>query len=172
MGYLVVSDQLDLDAVAATVLRSRVAKATRASALVAIADANPGVDLTRLRPGLVLVIPPVAGVRVPKGGADDLAGGLDELLGRTQEALAPLPEQAVAQHEQAERDLRETKELLGSDAVGRLLDQVPGLREKAAGVLATAEQDARDAAEHTAVAKEATAGWLEELAELRGLGPR
>ena len=61
----VVTGQVDLEAVAGSVLNARLSAETRTQALDAIRRANPGLDIDRLHPGEVLVIPPVPGTRPP-----------------------------------------------------------------------------------------------------------
>src|SRR3954468_12546082 len=97
MGYLVVTDQSDLEAVADTVLKARLGKKARASALNAIRDANLDLDFSRLTPGAVVRIPAIDGL-LGDAHVDGLDATMDELLGAAAEALGRLAADTSAAH--------------------------------------------------------------------------
>jgi len=166
----VVTDQPDLEALAANVLRSRVGASTRAAALEAIRRANPTLNLDRLSPGAVIVIPPVPGIRPPDAAQGDPVGDVaDDLVGRVREALESLSAAADAGEEARVADRREVQELLGSALVRRLATSVPAIGQNVESIRAGFKQDELDARRAQADLKDSLAALSADLEALRDL---
>src|SRR4051812_559045 len=125
MGFLIVTDQTDLGGVADSVVKGRLGKKARASALDAIREANPELDFSRLKPGAIVRIP-AFGTR--DDAAADGLGAVDELLGAATDVLKRLAADAADANDANDAERNETSRLLKSE-VRRLGGQVPELRE-------------------------------------------
>lgn len=158
---VVVSDQPDLAALTDSLLRARTSKTLRARAAERIRAANPTVDLDRLRPGQVLVVPTLEGelVRAPEPAAvpvEDAGAVLQDLVEGASAVLTARAE-----------DLKATRKVFGSAAVKRLAEQDADLREAIAAWQEGAAADERARTRESEAFRAAAADWA---ADLKALG--
>lgn len=165
----VITDQRDLAALASQLLTSRTRAATRVAALDALRRANPALNLDRLSPGTVVIIPPeVPGMR-PAAGSDPAGEALDDLTARVGEGLTALREgfDTAGERRHVERDLANA--LFDSEVVQRLAHGDRLLGENIAAVVHTLDADEAQADEQRAALDEAIAEWGNDLEALRKL---
>lgn len=153
---------------AVSLLPSRATAADRDAAMAALVAANPTVDLDRLRPGMVLVVP-ASIERLRRGAADDPAGdAADALLRQLRESLAALAEAEDRAQETAALERKEAMELLEGPEIARFADD-----RFLAGAVKSLRQELRSeeatAGEGAAALREAIEGWQADLKGLRGL---
>lgn len=165
MRYLVVKEQSDLEAVADSVLKARLGRKARATALAAIRDANPGLNFSRLRSGGIVRIPAIDAL---KDGAVGGLDALDEILGAATDALKRLATDTTAANEANDEERKETRRLLESE-VGELRGQFPELEERAEAVLRAYEEDSNDERERTRQLVDDVDDWTRQLEKLRDL---
>lgn len=166
----VVGSQTNLTELTAVLIRKRTAASTRDKAIAAIVAANPGLDLEHLRPGLVVVVPPVEGVRPP---ADEPVSAVaDDLVQRVRDGMAAVLGAAEQAEEARLEEKKAAQELLGSAQVKRVAESVPELAANIDSVRATFKED--DAVSRRALGelREAQEVWDSDLKDLRGVaGP-
>jgi hypothetical protein len=163
----VITDQVDATALSHAVIGSRVGEAKREQAIAALRRANPGLDLDRLRPGMVIVVPELPDV--VDRTVDPVDASLDDLLDRSREQVMALLAGADEAEVRRRAEADAARELLGSAEVRRLSGRLPELKENAAAAAARLEQEDRDAGEDAAAIREAVERWLPELEKLRAL---
>jgi hypothetical protein len=167
-NLFIVRGQQSAVELAAALLPSRASTADRSAAAAALAAANPTVDLDRLRPGAVLVVP-ASIERLRRGAADDPAGdAADALLRQVREDLGALLDAAAGAEQVAAQERREAFELLDGPELARFADDrlLSGVTKQLRAGL-KAEEEA--AGSGPADLKEAVAVWQAELKQLRGL---
>lgn len=168
MGVVVVGRERNVGALADRLLTGRASKATTEDAIRTLREANPGLDLDKLRPGTVVVVPPLRGSRVETG--DVVAPPLDALLDQIATAVKSFAESAdaalatdAAERDEAATVLRQLRTEPGwkeSGNTGQKLIETLTAELKSAGQDAQAKTDAiRPAVEQ----------WLAGLDALRGL---
>ena len=163
----VVTKEKTVRAVATQVLAGRTSAATRAKAIAAIREANPTLDLDRLNPGDVVLIPKVTGLR---RDADDPVGDFGEdLSARVRAGLTTLAEGADGGEEQRVADKQEAQALFQSAAIKRLAAREPLLQEYVEAHRARFRQDDIDAKRQLGELQSAAEGWSADLEALRGL---
>lgn len=167
MGYLVITNESDLEAVAHSVLKARLNKAGRASALDAIRAANPGLNFSRLKPGAVVRIPEIDFTR-DDAPIDGLDTNLDKLLDAVTDALKRLVANTNDANDANDEERTQTRRLLESE-VGQLAAHLPALKENVESVLKTYEEDANQEQEHGRQVVDAVDGWARQLEKLRTL---
>lgn len=167
-NLFIVEHQRDAAAIAARLLPTRASAANRRAAVEALREANPTLDLDRLHPGAVVVVPPAVG-RLRRNAADDPAGDTaDALIDEARTGLQALVAAAKDAEEQAAAERERTRALLDSREVARLRQDrllaanVESLREELA-----AEEEHSE--ERLAEVTKAVAGWEADLKALRGL---
>jgi hypothetical protein len=137
----------------------------------ALVEANPHVDLARLRPGLVLTLPDVPEIQaVPDLSlGDTVQSSLDDLVGELRQALNAAVEAFDAADAEERRALQDAQRAVGEDVVRK---QASAFGE-AAAVLGEAESGLKNA---EAVLKERAAlrlavvkEWSDEIETLRAL---
>jgi hypothetical protein len=166
-NLFVVTDQKDLESVASHLLRGRVSAANRAAALDALRLANPTLDLDRLSPGAVVVVPAdLPGLR--RDASDDAIGAAaTDLFDPVTSGLAALVT-AVDDAERTRRlEQRDAEVLLDSEIVRRMASSDRQLAATIEEARATFEADAVQAKEQRAALKRASGRWAEELEALR-----
>ena len=147
---------------------------TPAHVVEAIREANPHVDLDRLRPGDVLTIPDSSDTRVRDDATPTelLAEGIDAMIGAVGEVVATVGEQATqrAKVEAADRatvrrsvDLKAVKEAAKRDTA--LAADLAQVQE----ALAAADEAADKA---SATRKQALAKWTEDLEAVKAMRGR
>lgn len=140
MPILTVGTEKTLEAVAARILTARASSTAHAEAVTALAAANPGVDV---KPGAVLVVPPLRAGRVRVDGAHD--GSVADLLGRVGAAMDELSDALTAQAEQDAAERERTARLAASADLKRAAARDPVLRARLTEVSAAVKADAKAA---------------------------
>ena len=163
----VITDQADALALSHAVIGSRVGDVKRQAAIEALRRANPGVDLDRLRPGMVIVVPDLPDV--VDRAVDPVDASLDDLLERSREQVMALLAGADEAEVHRRREAEASRELLGSPDIRRLSGRIPRLKENAAAAAARLEQEDRNAEQDATAIREAVERWLPELEKLRAL---
>jgi hypothetical protein len=167
----VVGEQRTLADLAPALLRSRVSKKVRESALDALARANPGLDLDRLKPGTVVVVPAVEGLRSEVRDGDPVHRAVEEMVVQVRDGIETLVAAAEAAEEARAADRKNAQELLGSSMVERLSSQSEELKGNVESARATLKNDDGDARRQLASLHEAAQEWSAGLDELRSLLP-
>lgn len=168
MPIVVVEQEKDLSALTSRLLRARTSKAATERAERAIREANPGVDLDRLRPGTVLVVPPLKEALVDTG--DRLGPAVDALVDQLTTELTALEtatEVALAE-EAAERAT--VTELVRSVEGRRGVRGESTVKDVLAQLRGTLQADESAAGRRTAELQEAVRHWQQDLDTLRQLG--
>ncbi len=169
-NLFVVTDQQNLAGLARAVLKPRATAAVREGALDAIRRANPTLDLDRLHPGAVVVIPPVAGTRP---AADDPAGqAVEDLAARVREGMDSLLAGVEGAEKAREAEQQEAQELFKSAVVRRLSANTPEIGANIESIRAAHKQDDADAKRAMGDLRDALDGWAADLDGLRDLLPR
>ncbi len=143
MAIILVDNEKDLAAVAARVLTARASKTAHADAVAALRRANPGVDVEKLRPGTVLVVPELTGGRVAVDGAHE--GTLADITARVRDALGELAA-AFEEHAAADAADREhTARTLAATELKRAASRDPDLRARLSELNKTLKAEAKAA---------------------------
>jgi hypothetical protein len=168
MSLVVVAQEKNVKELTARLLRADASKAVTERAVKALRAANPTLDLDRLTPGAVVVVPALEEGRA-RGERDDLArGGISEVV----EALADQITALSAQAAQAEDDdallRKQAAEVLSDPAIERAshheaLKALVG----SLGADLDAEEEAAKARQEVMAA--AAKDWASDLAALRRL---
>lgn len=168
-NLFVVTDQPDLTALAAHVLKSRISAGQRSTALEALTRANPHLDFERLTPGTVVVIPDDAPGLKGNVSNDPAGDAADDLVRRVAEGVSALVEGS----ELAERARREEQKEDGAIAqnplVQRLAKEDKPLAANIEALLRSFEADDVAAKDQRAALRTAAAAWEEDLQALRSL---
>ena len=163
----VVTNQKTVKAIATKVLAGRTSGARGDKAIVAIRAANPNLDLDRLSPGDVVVMPAVTGLR---RDAEDPVGEVgDDLAARVRDGLASLSSAAEQGEEQRVADKQEAQALFQSAVLKRLSSVEPLIAEYVEINRAQFRQDDAEAKRQLGDLRSAAAGWSEDLDVLRDL---
>lgn len=163
----VVTNQKTIQAIATKVLAGRTSASTREKAIAAIRTANPNLDLDRLSPGDVVVIPAVTGLR--RDADDPVSEVGDELAARVRDGLAALSSAAERGEEQRVADKQEAQALFQSSLLKRLSSVEPLIAEYIEANRALFRQDDAEAKRQLGELRSAAAGWSEDLDALRDL---
>lgn len=167
-NLFVVGAERNLDALADVVLRKRTAVATRASALEAIRAANPGLDLDRIDPGTVVLLPDVKGVRPVAAGepVHDTAG---DLVARVSDGIGALLAAGETFEEQRRIERQEAEEVFGDPVVKKLSSQVPELVVNLKSVRESLDAEAAEAGQAMEALRKSADAWAAELETLGSL---
>lgn len=168
MSLVVVAQEKNVKDLTARLLRADASKAGTERAEKALRAANPTLDLDRLAPGTVVVVPPLEEGRAT-GDRDDLArGGIAEVAKSLADQVAALAEQAAVAEDDAALVRKQTAEILGDPAVERASQQ-----EVVKVLVAALAADLESEEESAKVRREAMAAaakeWTADLAALRRL---
>lgn len=167
-NLFVVRAERNLADLADAVLRKRTPAATRESALEAIRAANPGLDLDRIDPGTVVLLPAVKGVR-PVAAGEPVHDTAADLVARVKEGIAALLAAGEAAEEQRRHDRHEAEEIFADPVLKSLSSQVP---ELAANVKSTRKAlEAEDAGAEQAMdsLRRSADDWTADLEALSSL---
>lgn len=164
----IVGDQADAREISVALIGARFGDAKRDAVIDALRRANPGVDLDRPRPGMVLVVPKLPD-DVADRSVDPVDASLDELLERSREDVTQLPAGADAAEERRRVAGKESRAVLASPEVRKLAGRVPQLKQNAATVAKQLDVEDEEAEQEVANVREAVERWLAELEELRAL---
>ena len=166
----VTAEQLDSQSLVRTLLGSRASAVRRENAIIELHRLNPDLDLERLRPGEIVVVPDAAG---PGARTDDpVRDSIADLVSRADSAARDLPAAADRAEERRRADAEEVRALLGSDEVKRLVRSSPQLKQNIASVAGELEKEDAEAQQGREVLAQATEGWLADLAALAKLADR
>ncbi|HZN19343.1 MAG TPA: hypothetical protein VFB84_14380 [Micromonosporaceae bacterium] len=162
MPVIVVKDEKDLGELRRRLLRPGVTAARRRDVEDRIRAANPHLDLDRLRPGAVVVLP----------DDPDLAEEAGEPAASLAPLTAALPQASQAVRRAAEATVQLGEELakaLGAREVRRAADGDAELGAEVARLREAIAAERRRAQEWSDAVAAATQGWERDLAELRRL---
>lgn len=167
-NLFIVDTQRDAAAVAARLLPTNASAANRRALVEALRDANPTLDLDRLRPGAVVVVPPRVG-RLRRNAADDPAGDTaDSLIDEARSGLQSLVTAAEAAEAQAAEQRERTRGLLdGQDLQPLARDRLLAANVESLRKVLAQEDERSD--KRLAEVTAAVAGWEADLKALRGL---
>ncbi|KOU33409.1 hypothetical protein ACFVZ8_04210 [Streptomyces sp. NPDC059558] len=167
MPIIVVDQEKTVAALAARLVKTRTSKAAKEKAAQAIREANPGLDLDRLRPGMIVFVPrpPEAREDVPDVVTEALAPLFDQI--RTElDALIRTANSAL-EADTAEREA--TAEILDAEAVQAAAQNDPLLQYNLERVRQTLADDGQSAVESTESLINGTEQWYTDLDDLSTL---
>jgi hypothetical protein len=167
-NLFVVGAERNLEALADTVLRKRTAVATRESALEAIRAANPGLDLDRIDPGTVVLLPDVKGVR-PVAAGEPVHDTTGDLVARVKEGVGALLAAAEGAEEQRRLERQEADEVFGDPAVKKLSSKVPELVANLKSVRKSLSGEDAEAEQGLESLRQSADGWATDLETLGSL---
>ena len=167
----IVGDHADAHAISVAIIGTRFGGAKRDAVIAALRRANPGIDLDRPRPGMILVVPPLAD-DVTDRAADPVDSSLDELLERSRDEVMQLLAGADAAEEQRRLEAKASRTLLESADVRRLAGRMPQLKENVAAASRQLDADDAEAEQDAAALRESAERWISELDALRQLRSR
>lgn len=167
----IVGDHADAHAISVAIIGTRFGDAKRDAVIAALRRANPGVDLDRPRPGMILIVPPLAD-DVTDRAADPVDSSLDELLERSRDEVMQLLAGADAAEEQRRLEAKASRTLLESADVRRLAGRMPQLKENVAAASRQLDVDDAEAEQDAAALRESAERWIGELDALRQLRSR
>ena len=166
----VISDQTDVQALVRALLGGRIGAAKRDAAIAELRRANPGLDLDRLRPGLIVVVPDE--VEAGDRAEDPVRDGIADLVSRAAAATKDLPAEADRTEERRRAEADEVRAMLGSAEVSRLVAGSPQLKRNIALVGRELEKQDIEANESRDALRRATEEWSVELDALAKLVDR
>src|SRR5690349_14540191 len=104
-NVFVVRTEQNLTDLTGAILKARSSAATRQAAVAALRAANPSLDLDRIRPGTVVLVPALEGVRGSVAGADPVSDVGADLVQRVRSAVDGLAGgvEAAEEERQAEK---------------------------------------------------------------------
>lgn len=167
-NLFIIDDQTDAAALVTRLLPSRANAADRVAAEEALRAANPTLDLRRLRPGMVIVVPPTI-ERLRRGAADDPAGdAAGDLVDEVRAALEALEAAAKDAQERAAGERQEAFALLDGPVVSRLAgDQL--LAANIESVRQAMKADEAAGPDQVAALRQSLDQWQADLKALREL---
>jgi len=167
-NLFVVGAERNLADLADAVLRKRTAAATRESALEAIRTANPGLDLDRIEPGMVVLLPDVKGVKPLTAGepVHDTAG---DLVARVKEGIGVLLGAGEVAEEQRRVERHDAEEVFADPMVKKLSSNVPELAANLKSVRTSLKAEDTEAEQGLESLRQSADGWAADLEALGGL---
>ncbi|MBP2401182.1 hypothetical protein [Streptomyces syringium] len=164
MPIVVVEQEKTVAALAARLVEAGTSEAATERAAQAIREANPGLDLDHLRPGMVVVVPPSAEARydVP----DVVGGALDAYFEQIHRELITFIQTAQSALEADTTERAATAEVLDAEAVQAAAQYDPVLRNNLEQTRRTLADDGRIAVEITESLITGTEQWLTDLDDL------
>ena len=171
MAVLVVGSEKNFAAVRARVATGTVSGAAAKRIAEAFRMANPGVDLDKLQPGTILVVPDLPELKA-RGNItldDGVMKAADFALANATEALDGLVETAARQRREAGVERRRIAKAMDAGEVREIADRIPGLLEDLEMARRALEADEAVEKEHAAALKKAQGQWTEDLKAFREL---
>lgn len=164
MPIVVVEQEQTVAALAARLLKAGTSEAATERAAEAIREANPGLDLDHLRPGMVVVVPLLAEARddVP----DVVAGALSDFFERISRELDAIIETARSALEADRAEREAVTGVLDAEEVRAAARNDPMLRGNLEQVRQTLADDGRIAVEITESLITGTEQWYTDLDDL------
>ncbi|MFI1258882.1 LysM peptidoglycan-binding domain-containing protein [Streptomyces netropsis] len=167
MPIVVVEQENTVAALAARLVKAGTSKAVKERAAQAIREANPGLDLDHLRPGMVVVVPPLVEARDEAPDVVDVAlAAFFEQISRELDALIQTARSAL-EADKAERQA--TAEVLAAEEVQAAARNDPMLRNNLEQVRQTLAGDGQIAVEITESLITGTEQWFTDLDDLSTL---
>jgi len=171
MAVLVVGAEKNFAAVRARIVTGTMSSAAAKRITDAFRKANPGVDLDKLSPGTVLVVPDLPELKT-RGDItldDGVMEAADFALSNATEALDGLVETATRQWREAAAERRRVAKAMDAGEVRETADRTPGLLEDLDMARRALEEDEAADRDHAAALKKAQAQWREDLKAFREL---
>ncbi|WP_338930443.1 LysM peptidoglycan-binding domain-containing protein [Streptomyces netropsis] len=167
MPIVVVEQENTVAALAARLVKAGTSKAAQERAAQAIREANPGLDLDHLRPGMVVVVPPLVEARdeVP----DVVEGALAAFFEQISRELDALIQTARSALEADKAERQATAEVLAAEKVQAAAQNDPMLRNNLEQVRQTLADDGQIAVEITESLITGTEQWFTDLDDLSTL---
>lgn len=167
MPIVIVEQEQNVTALAARLLKARTSKAATERAVRAIREANPGLDLDRLRPGAVVVVPPLKEARTSAG--DLVEPAVAEIVDQLKEALNTLADGARTALEADRAEREDTAKVFDSDEVNRAAEGDSVLRNALDVLSGTLNEDEDSAVRNTEILLNGIERWAQDLDDLSGL---
>jgi hypothetical protein len=167
MPIVVVEQEKTVAALAARLVKARTSKAAKEKAAQAIREANPGLDLDRLHPGMIVVVPRLSEARedIP----DVVQEALETLFEQIRSEIGVLIETAGSALA-SDRDEREaTREVLDAELVQSAAQNDTKLRDNVDRVRQTLDDDEETNREITESLINGTEQWYTDLDDLSTL---
>ncbi|MFD7234043.1 hypothetical protein ACFWAT_01925 [Streptomyces syringium] len=167
MPIVVVEQEQTVAALAARLVEATASEAAKERAAQAIREANPGLDLDRLRPGMMVVVPRLAEARddVP----DVVDGTLDAYFEQIHRELVTFIQTAQGALEADKAERAAAAEVLDAEEVQAAAHYDPVLRNNLEQVRRTLADDGRIAVEITESLITGTEQWFTDLDDLSTL---
>lgn len=168
MSLVVVAQEKNVKDLAARLLRADASKAVTERAVKALRAANPTLDLDRLTPGTVVVVPALEEAR-GRGERDDVArGGIAEVVEALAEQITALSAQAASAEDDDAGLRKQAAEILSDPAVERA-SQHEAVKALVGSLGADLEAEEEAAAARQEAMTAAAKAWTADLAALRKL---
>jgi hypothetical protein len=164
----IVADQADAREISVALIGARFGDAKREAVIAALRRANPGVDLDRPRPGMVLVVPPLPD-DIADRSVDPVDASLDELLERSRADVMALLAGADSAEEQRQSEGKESRAVLDSPEVRKAAARMPQLKANVAAASKRLDAEDEEAEKDAAALRESVERWIAELEALRRL---
>jgi hypothetical protein len=173
MPLLIVGDEKNVAGLRKRLFAGRVSNATVGRVTAALQEANPHVDLEKLRPGVVLTVPDLPELAVADLSFDDTIdraivshqGDLRERI----EALQAAADQRARADAAERKRIRPTLDDKAVQAAVRKDQELAALVAAAGQALDAESAAAKERAERL---RKAAEGWTEELEALKTIRPR
>ncbi|MFG2972175.1 hypothetical protein ACGFYY_04085 [Streptomyces sp. NPDC048331] len=171
MPIIVVDQEKTVAALAARLVKTRTSKAAKEKAAQAIREANPGLDLDRLRPGMIVIVPrsPEARDDDPDDEPDVVNEALSPLFDAIRTELDALIRTANSALEADTAEREATAEILDADAVQAAAQNDLLLQYNLERVRQTLADDEQSAVEITESLINGTEQWYTDLDDLSTL---
>ncbi|MET9646996.1 hypothetical protein ACFZB6_25085 [Streptomyces syringium] len=167
MPIVVVEQEKTVAALAARLVESTAPEAAKERAAQAIREANPGLDLDHLRPGMIVVVPSLAEARddVP----DVVDGTLDGYFEQIHRELVTFIQTAQSALEADKAERAAAAEVLDAEEVQAAAQYDPVLRNNLEQARRTLADDGQIAVELTESLINGTEQWFTDLDDLSTL---
>ncbi|MEU1229633.1 hypothetical protein [Streptomyces sp. NPDC005828] len=167
MPIVVVEQEKTLAALTTRLLKARTAKAAKEKAAQAIREANPGLDLDHLRPGMIVVVPRLAEARDED---DDLVDqSLDLFLAEVRAEVDTLLDAANSSLTSEKEELETTAKVLDVMEVQQAAQNDPVLQSNLESLRSSIEGDQEAATENTDTLLNGIEQWYTDLDDLSTL---
>ncbi|GGS90723.1 hypothetical protein GCM10010222_35420 [Streptomyces tanashiensis] len=168
MPIVVVAQEKTLAALTTRLLKTRTPKAVKEKAAQAIREANPGLDLVHLRPGMVVVVPRLADLR--GGDHDDLVDeSLDLFLAQVRGEVDALLEVADAALKDEKAELEQMAKVLDVMEVQQAAQNDPLLQENLQLLRSSIDDDVTAAGDNTDILLNGIEQWYTDIDDLSTL---
>ena len=171
MAMMIVGSEKNLSQLKPRLFTGRVSRASLAKVNAAVVAANPTVDVTRLKPGMVLTIPDVPDVKMEADlSVDDITRkSIEQVSQQFDAALETAAGASVAALKRSKAERAKISKVIGSAQVTRATRSNKELAsEVKATKAALAAQDELDKAQSIST-KNALRQWAKDLDNLRSL---